>query len=138
MKVALTAGGGSPEEFTKKEIKEATRHGVILQAQSSETSMREYMANACEFCDAFVGDFYIFANYYTEALYGRLAYEQDGIMHEMDPEYLESIEKRKLEQEKINNDKKEQTENIKLRQNLEYEKTVREFEEFSKRIKKND
>lgn len=42
----------------------------------SKTAEESYKANVCPHCDAFIGEWFIFAHYYCEALYGRLEYRR--------------------------------------------------------------
>jgi hypothetical protein len=48
-----------PEAFTPAEIEEASLSDVILEKRLSHPAGREYLANICGHCDAFIGNFYI-------------------------------------------------------------------------------
>ena len=79
MKIALLGNESGdlhsgPENFSKEEISLAEKHGVVLKMVSSKTAEETYLANACRECDAFIGQWFFFAHYYTPALYGQLEY----------------------------------------------------------------
>lgn len=65
-----------PEGFNPKEITLAEKNGVLLKKVNSKTAEETYLANVCPGCGAFVGQWFYFANYYTEALYGHLKYRR--------------------------------------------------------------
>jgi hypothetical protein len=88
-KMALTEDGEGPENFTPAEIQEASWGGVILEKRSSYTAGREYLANICGNCDAFIGSFYIFATCCSPALRGEYTYEENGVMYKRKPELYE-------------------------------------------------
>lgn len=69
MKVAmLVANNGlsklSPAEFNDREIETATSLGANIKPKYSQTVNELYLANTCEHCNAFVGDFYTHQYYY--------------------------------------------------------------------------
>ena len=69
MKVAmLVANNGlsklSPAEFNDREIETATSLGANIKLKYSQTVNELYLANTCEHCNAFVGDFYMNQYYY--------------------------------------------------------------------------
>lgn len=70
-----------PEGFSEVEIESGRKHGVILEMVSSKTSQAKYLANVCKACDAFVGQFFLFAHYYTPALYGHYQYRRIDAAH---------------------------------------------------------
>lgn len=67
---------GGPEIFSDSDKELATQHGVLLKAVSSKTAQESYLANYCGHCEAFVGQYFFFAHYYTPALYGQYKYER--------------------------------------------------------------
>lgn len=68
--------GYGPEDFNQEEIALAKKNGVLLKKIDSKTAEETYLANICPACGAFVGKWFYFANYYTEALYDRLKYRR--------------------------------------------------------------
>lgn len=63
MKLAMIAAPGrvlSPAKFNKEEVEIAKTLGVNIQDKYSNTRKDNYLANVCEYCNAFVGDFYIY------------------------------------------------------------------------------
>ncbi len=67
-----------PEAFNQKEIELAEKNGVLLKKVNSKTAEETYLANVCPGCGSFVRQCFYSANYYTEALYGRLKYQRVG------------------------------------------------------------
>lgn len=61
-----------PSDFTDEEIKFAKAKGVLLKTQYSKTVNEKYVANSCNKCCAFAGDFYLFTQYIAPASYGEL------------------------------------------------------------------
>lgn len=62
MKIAMIDGDQDyfgPEGFSKKEIKLAEEHGVLLKIQHSKTMDESYLANTCPHCGNFVGQFFV-------------------------------------------------------------------------------
>lgn len=79
MKVAVMDCDGyhlGPDRFSEEEISLARSKGAILQNNHSKTVRDSYMSNTCPRCSALTGDHYLFTDHYTEAIYGRLRYEQ--------------------------------------------------------------
>ncbi len=78
MLVALSGSDTSfehgPADFSKEEIAAAITGGVFLEYVSSKTAEKTYLANVCKECGEFVGEFYLFADCWAEAMYGRLEY----------------------------------------------------------------
>lgn len=79
MRIALMADengnlDGGPDTFSERAKEEAQKHGVHLKMVSSKTAGETYLANVCDECDAFVGQWFYFAHYYTPALYGAFMY----------------------------------------------------------------
>lgn len=66
----------TPAGFDEAQVKLVESHGVVLKIVSSKAAEEAYKANVCTHCDAFIGEWFIFANYYCEALYGRLPYKR--------------------------------------------------------------
>ncbi len=54
----------SPADFSEEEIKIATTLGANIKRRYSKTVSGSYLANVCEHCNAFVGDFYMHEYYY--------------------------------------------------------------------------
>jgi Competence protein CoiA-like family len=61
-----------PSDFTEKEIAFAQSKGVKLKTQYSKTVNEKYVANSCNKCGSFAGDFYLFTQYIAPASYGEL------------------------------------------------------------------
>jgi hypothetical protein len=57
-----------PKEFSETEKKIAENHGVIIREQDSYTMQETYFANTCPHCNAFVGNHYLFPEYFVEAM----------------------------------------------------------------------
>jgi hypothetical protein len=74
MLVAMIGQHDGPSAFTKAEIQLAEKNGVFIKEIYSHTADERYLANACWECGAFVGNWYLFTNYWAEAMYGRLEY----------------------------------------------------------------
>lgn len=64
-----------PEEFTKEEMRLAEEHGVLIKEQFSATRQESYYANTCPNCGVFVGQHFLFTEYFCEASYGGCEYE---------------------------------------------------------------
>lgn len=69
---ATTVG---PQRFSPTEIALATSQGVIIEEHYSNVRGRSYLANSCK-CGAFVGDHYLFTDYFNPAELGDLPYER--------------------------------------------------------------
>lgn len=48
-----------PTEFVPLELKAATESGALFREHFSHTTQTTYLANSCQTCDAFCGDFYL-------------------------------------------------------------------------------
>ncbi len=64
-----------PSDFTDEEITFAKKKGVLLKTQYSKTVNGKYLANSCDKCGAFAGDFYLYSQYIAPASYGTLPSE---------------------------------------------------------------
>jgi hypothetical protein len=58
----------TPAKFDEDQIKLAESHGVVLKMVSSKTAEETYRANVCPYCDAFIGEWFIYARYYVPCL----------------------------------------------------------------------
>ena len=71
MKMALIDGYAysylGPTEFNENELRLAAKHGVIIKERYSQTVEDSYLANVCNSCNAFIGDFYL--HEYVESPY---------------------------------------------------------------------
>ena len=73
MKVAYYKIAGStigPSRFKKEEIEFARSKGVIIKNRYSNTISESYLANTCNKCESFAGDFYLFDQYAAPASSG--------------------------------------------------------------------
>jgi hypothetical protein len=59
-----------PEGFTEEEKKIALNQGVIIQKRDSKTMQESYFANICPHCNAFVGQHFLFSEYFVSAVGG--------------------------------------------------------------------
>ena len=62
MKIAFAIINGglyTPFDFSNEHVKFATDNGVMIKMQFSKTMGQSYLANTCEHCGNFVGDFFI-------------------------------------------------------------------------------
>ncbi len=59
-----------PDRFTEKEIRLAENHKVVIRQQFSFTREESYMANTCLHCSAFIGQHFLFTEYFTAAMCG--------------------------------------------------------------------
>lgn len=48
-----------PTDFNENELRLAAKHGVTIQKRWSQTEGESYLANVCNTCNAFIGDFYL-------------------------------------------------------------------------------
>lgn len=64
-----------PEAFSENEKKIAEEHGVIIREHRSHTREESYLANTCPHCNTFVGQHYLFTNYFISATYGDYEYK---------------------------------------------------------------
>lgn len=77
MNVAIIKGDGKdrsnfcgPEVFSENEKKIAESHNVIINKHHSFTREEDYFANTCPHCNTFVGQHYLFTNYFIPVSYG--------------------------------------------------------------------
>jgi ribosomal protein L37AE/L43A len=70
-----TANNLSPSNFNIKEITFAQSKGVLLKTQYSNTVNEKYLANSCNKCGLFAGNFYLFEDYILPASNGDLQSE---------------------------------------------------------------
>lgn len=78
MNVAIIKRGNDifgPEAFSGEEKRVAGNNGVIIRDQYSGTRQEHYDANTCPHCNTFIGQYYLFADYFTSALYGECEYK---------------------------------------------------------------
>lgn len=82
VKVAILEGGqdrrGShlgPDEFTAEETKFARDRGVLIKEHFSKTVRARYLANTCAKCGTFVGNHYLFTDYFVYATSGEFPSE---------------------------------------------------------------
>ncbi|WP_025146619.1 hypothetical protein [Pedobacter jeongneungensis] len=76
MKVAIVAQNNGqyspdiygPESFSAGEIKLAEQQGVVVQEHFSATRNEHYFANTCPECRTFLGQHYLFLDYFCEAV----------------------------------------------------------------------
>ncbi len=69
MKVALGRHYSifGPEEFNIEELKYAKANGVLITNNYSKTAEESYLSNTCPSCNAFIGRFFLFENYFLPA-----------------------------------------------------------------------
>jgi len=85
MKVSLLNMNGSypgPSEFNCEEIKIAEAKGVLLKPKFSRTAGEKYLANICPKCDAFIGEFFLFSDFYSNWEYSKEEIECGYFCHE--------------------------------------------------------
>jgi len=80
MRVALVGNKSGdldygPERFSNSEKKLAEENGVLLKIVRSKIAKETYLANVCAECGQFVGKWFFFAKYLTQALYGNYKYK---------------------------------------------------------------
>ncbi len=61
-----------PSEFTDEEKEIAIQKGANLKVQFSKTMEESYVANTCNGCGTFSGNFYLFQDYVSPASFGEL------------------------------------------------------------------
>jgi len=84
MNVALITGDAQvnngqvygPESFSKDEIKIAEDHNVLIKAHHSATRQETYCANTCANCGTFVGQHFLFTDYFYAAQDGDCEYKK--------------------------------------------------------------
>lgn len=64
-----------PEAFTGDEKRIAEKNGVTIRDQYSGTRNERYDANTCPHCNTFIGQHYLFTDYFASALYGEEKYK---------------------------------------------------------------
>ena len=64
-----------PEKFSAEELELAISKGAMIKEHHSFTREHTYLANTCGNCDAFVGAFYLFQNYFQPAERGDYQFE---------------------------------------------------------------
>lgn len=87
MNVALIIGDSQinngqvygPEAFSQEEIKIAEDHNVMIKEHYSGMRQETYYASTCAHCNAFVGQHYLFIDYYCEAKDGYLEHKKIDI-----------------------------------------------------------
>lgn len=62
-----------PERFSPQQTLLATAQGVVIQPQYARKKQTTYPANTCGYCQAFMGEHYLFTEYFMNAL--------DGVYH---------------------------------------------------------
>lgn len=74
--VAQRKGFCGPEAFTEAKKKIAAANGVVIQNHFSGTRRGSYDANTCQHCNAFVGEHFLFTDYYVPGVvYGNYKFE---------------------------------------------------------------
>ncbi len=76
MLVAMAGQSDGPSGFSDAELALARKYDVIIKEVDSKTAEECYLANVCGAFGAFVGDWFLFTNYWAEAMYGRLEYKE--------------------------------------------------------------
>ena len=69
---ATTCG---PEKFSEEEKAIAASKGVFIKDSYSNTMNEGYAANVCQHCGGFVGQHFLFTDYFTPAQMGDYSYE---------------------------------------------------------------
>lgn len=64
-----------PESFSEEEIKIAAQHDAVIKMQRSGTRQESYYANTCPNCGTFIGQHYLFMDYFCAAEYGDYPYK---------------------------------------------------------------
>lgn len=64
-----------PESFSEEEIKIAEKHDAIIKMQHSGIRQESYNANTCPHCGTFIGQHYLFTDYFCSAQYGDYPYK---------------------------------------------------------------
>ena len=63
-----------PELFSEEEKKLAENYNVIIREHHSYTREETYYANTCLHCNTFIGQHYLFAEYFVSAVNGDYEY----------------------------------------------------------------
>ena len=84
VKVAMIKGAAphhfyGPEGFNPQLTELAQQHGASIQPQYSHTQQTTYPANTCAHCQAFIGEHYLFTEYFMSAIEGSYVYEKLGV-----------------------------------------------------------
>jgi hypothetical protein len=87
MKVAIIEGainerGGQyagPDKFYFDELKTAVSKGVNIVKQYSKAMGISYLANTCKYCNAFVGNYNLYHQFYLMAMYGNYSFERFSV-----------------------------------------------------------
>ncbi|MBS7787967.1 hypothetical protein KIH23_11730 [Flavobacterium sp. CYK-55] len=64
-----------PEGFNPQQTLLATRQGAVILPQYSRYAQTTYPANSCGHCKAFLGEHYLFTEYFISALDGHYPYQ---------------------------------------------------------------
>ena len=81
MNVAMISDSGKgndfcgPEGFTEEEQRIAENNNVVIRKHNSHTRGEFYRANTCPHCNTFIGQHYLFTDYFTAAEYGDYEYK---------------------------------------------------------------
>lgn len=67
-------GFRGPDTFSKEEHDIAIKNGVIIKQHKSYTLNETYNANTCPHCSVFIGQHYLFTDYFVEAMNGYYQY----------------------------------------------------------------
>lgn len=59
-----------PADFSKNQIQFAREKGVIIEEHFSFTRQETYLANTCGKCKTFIGEHYLFTEYFVTAMNG--------------------------------------------------------------------
>lgn len=68
-----------PDEFTNEELIFAREMGLLIEEHFSKTAEYSYLANTCQSCGAFTGNFELFAEYIQPALIGELNFSRHTV-----------------------------------------------------------
>lgn len=64
-----------PEGFSAQQTHLATQQGAVIRPQYSRYKQTTYPANSCGHCKAFLGEHYLFQEYFVSALDGVYRYQ---------------------------------------------------------------
>lgn len=84
VKVAMLKGATpqhfyGPEAFNPHIIGLATSHGAVIQPQFSRKKQTTQPGNTCPNCKAYIGEHYLFTEYFMTALDGQYGYEKVAV-----------------------------------------------------------
>ena len=68
-------GFRGPETFKEGEKQIADSHGVVIKLQHTFTRQESYDANTCPHCNTFIGQHFLFTDYFVAALNGDYKYD---------------------------------------------------------------